>query len=410
MMAYIDPATGSMLFTLLVSVLGTGTYALRELRMKSRFFLSRGKSETNSENLPFVIFSDSKRYWNLFEPICDEFEKRGQTVTYYSMSEDDPALTKRYDHVICKYIGTGNKAFNTLNTIHADIILSTTPGLDVYQWRRSENAKWYSHILHMINDPATYRMFGLDYYDSVLLSGSYQINQIRELESLRSLPAKELEVVGMPYLDSMKERARSLRCKDDHETTILLAPSWGESSILQKYGGKIIKRLLETGYHIIIRPHPQSFESEKDLMNSLIKEFPASDQLEWNRDNDNFEVLSRADLLISDYSNVMFDFSFIFRKPFVYVDAIFDKSPYDACWLKEELWTFEVLPKIGSSLMPEDLDHLKERLDILINNESLQERINEVIEESWANIGTSAARTVDYLISKRSALLEMEGV
>jgi hypothetical protein len=106
----------------------------------------------------------------------------------------------------------------------------------------------------------------------------------------------------------------------------------------------------------------------------------------------------------------MFDFSFIFRKPFVYVDAIFDKSPYDACWLKEELWTFEVLPKIGSSLMPEDLDHLKERLDILINNESLQERINEVIEESWANIGTSAARTVDYLISKRSALLEMEGV
>lgn len=33
-----------------------------------------GKAVKNS--VPYVIFSDSKRYWNVFKPVCDEFEAR----------------------------------------------------------------------------------------------------------------------------------------------------------------------------------------------------------------------------------------------------------------------------------------------------------------------------------------------
>ena len=72
-----------------------------------------------------------------------------------------------------------------------------------------------------------------------------------------------------------------------------------------EYGKKIIDVLLQTGYHIIVRPHPQSFTSEKDLMEGLMKEYPDSEQLEWNRDADNFEVLKRSDILISDFSGVI---------------------------------------------------------------------------------------------------------
>ena len=70
MLLYIDPGTGSMLFTILIGIIGAGIYSLRMLWIKMRFMLSGGKAEMNGNRIPFVIFSDDKRYWKVFEPIC----------------------------------------------------------------------------------------------------------------------------------------------------------------------------------------------------------------------------------------------------------------------------------------------------------------------------------------------------
>ena len=82
MLLYIDPGTGSMLFTILIGVIGAGIYSLRMLWIKIRFLLSGGKVETSDIEIPFVIFSDDKRYWNVFEPICREMNKRGKDIVY----------------------------------------------------------------------------------------------------------------------------------------------------------------------------------------------------------------------------------------------------------------------------------------------------------------------------------------
>ena len=66
LVTYIDPGTGSMLFTILVGVLGAGLYAARNAAMKLRFFFSGGRQTKKSrERLPVAIFSDNKRYWNV---------------------------------------------------------------------------------------------------------------------------------------------------------------------------------------------------------------------------------------------------------------------------------------------------------------------------------------------------------
>ena len=44
---YIDPGTGSMLFTILISIIGAGIYSLRMLFIKIRYTLSSGKVETS---------------------------------------------------------------------------------------------------------------------------------------------------------------------------------------------------------------------------------------------------------------------------------------------------------------------------------------------------------------------------
>ena len=404
---YIDPGTGSMLFTVLIGILGAGGYLAREAFSKLRIRLSGGKV-TQKDRLPFAIFTDSKRYWNLFEPICDEFERRGEKITYLTASPDDPALNKAYIYVDCQFAGEGNKAFGKLNYLKADVLLSTTPGLDVYQWKRSKDVRWYVHVPHAASDIVLYRMYGLDYYDAVLLSGQYQIDQLRRLEQLRKLPAKEMELVGLPIFDGMLRRLEQAEPLPPHPTTVLLAPSWGKSSIFGRYGGRVIEALLSTGYHIIVRPHPQSFTSEKELIEGLMRDYPDSEQLEWNRDNDNFEVLRRSDLLISDFSGVIFDFALIFQKPVIYADTQFDKAPYDACWLDEELWTFTTLPKIGRQLTEDMLGDIKDVVDAVLTDQSYRHALAAAREETWAHQGEAARRITDYMINKRAALLQAD--
>ncbi len=410
MTLYIDPGTGSMLFTILIGIIGASIYSLRMLFIKLRFKLTGGKVSASSHKTPFVIFSDDKRYWSIFEPICKEMDKRGKDVVYLTGSADDPALKSTYQHVKAECIGKDNKAFARLNFLNASILLSTTPGLDVYQWKRSKEVQHYVHIPHAASEIILYRMFGIDYYDTILLSGEYQARDIRRLEQIRSLPEKELVTIGIPYMDKMAARLNEVGPAPEHERTVLLAPSWGASSIFSVYGGKIIDVLLKTGYHVIVRPHPQSFTSEKELMDKLMAEYPESEQLEWNRDTDNFEVLRRSDILISDFSGVIFDFTLIYDKPVIYTDPKFDLSPYDAWWMDTPLWTTSALPRIGCELTSENMENLKDLIDSCLTDPRYTEGRRSVKNETWEHRGEGAVRTVDYLLNKYEELTHMEEV
>lgn len=399
-----------MLFAILIGVIGTLNYVLKNGFVKLRFLLSSGKKvETNTDKIPIVIFSDDKRYWNIFDPICREFDRRGVDVVYMTASPDDPALENSYEHIKGEFIGQNNKAFARMNFLNAGIVFSTTPGLDVYQWKRSKDVQYYVHILHGANDLTGYRMFGVDYYDGILLSGEYQVQQVRDLEKLRDLPAKDVVKVGIPYMDEMAKRLHAAPAAvGGKERTVLLAPTWGQSSIFQKYGGRILEVLLQTDYHIIVRPHPQSFVSEKELMEKLMREYPQSDRLEWNRDNDNFDVLKRTDILISDFSGIVFEFAFVYDKPVIYADTEYDSSPYDSWWLDTPFWTFTALPRIGQKLTKDNLDNLKEMIDQCIQDKKYAEGRREASGETWENKGEGAVRTVDFLLRKYNELTKME--
>ena len=405
---YIDPGTGSMLFAILIGLLGVARFAFKGLWVKIRFLLSGGKQKDNIDKaIPIAVFSDDKRYWSVFEPLLRELDKRGVDCVYMTASEDDPGLKQTVmSHVKTEYIGPGNKAFAKLNFLKATILLSTTPGLDVYQWKRSKDVKYYVHIPHSPAEMTTYRMFGIDYYDALLLSGQFQIDDTRDLEAIRKLPAKELVLTGSPFMD---EKARKFKARlassdtganQNGTRTVLLAPSWGTSSILSRYGSEFIKDLLATGYHIIVRPHPQSFTSEKELMDKLMTEFPENDQLEWNRDSDNFDALNRSDILISDFSGVIFDFSLVFDKPVICADTEFDASPYDAWWLKRLPWGLSVIPRLGAKLTKENRADLKKMIDDCLEDESFTESRHQVRDEAWAYQGEGATRMADYLENK----------
>lgn len=402
---YIDPGTGSMLFTILLGVMGTSAFFIKKIIMKIKFRISGGKiKDTSDETIPYVIFSDNKQYWHVFKPICDEFERRGVDVSYWTASPDDPALTEEYRHIKCEFIGAGNKAYARLNAMRADICLSSTPGLQVYQWKRSKNVRLYVHILHEAGGTLQYRMFGLDAYDAVLLSGEFQIQEIRSIEEMRGLPPKELPIVGCPYMDELKIKVEKSEKIINAKRTVLLAPTWGSSALLSIYGEKIIDALINTGYRIMIRPHPQSMVSEKALIEKLMNEYPETDDLIWNFDNDNFEALNGADILITEYSGIIFDYAMVFNKPVIYTKYEFDQSPYDSIWLNKKTWRDEILPELGLPLKEEQFKDFKKVIDTVIESDQYIRGRDRARKEAWMHMGNGAAKTVSYLLEKSAEL------
>ncbi len=398
---YIDPGTGGMLFTILFGLFGVVIFAFRAVVMKVKFRLSGGKaSKINDQKIPVAIYTDHKRYWNVFEPLLDEFEKRHQNVIYLTGSEDDPVFSKKYEYIKGEFIGEGNKGFSKLNLLNASVVVSSTPSLDVFQWKRSKDVDCYIHIPHAPNDITLYRMFGIDHYDAIILSGGYQEDEVRKLEQLRGYPPKDVDLCGIPFMDQMKKRLETSGDLPPHDRTVLLAPSWGESSILSKYGEPFIDALIKTGYKIIVRPHPQSFVSEKELMDRLMNKYNDASKVVWNRDTDNFNVLRQSDILISDFSGVMFDFSLVFDKPVIYTRSFFDVSVYDAYWLEDELWMYKILPSIGLELNDKNMGDIKDLIDRCIDDPSFAEGRTKARSETWVHIGEGAERSVDFIMKK----------
>jgi len=405
---YIDPGTGSALFSILIGAAATIYFLGRAMIIKIKVVLSGGKPVALSVLAnPFVIYNEGKQYSNVFKPILDEFETRGVNVLYLTSSEDDPLLSEAYSFIKSEYIGEENKAFSRLNILNADVVLMTTPGLDVYQLKRSKGVKHYAHILHAPSDATMYRLFGIDYFDSVLLTGDYQASDIRILEQQRGIPAKQLVTTGCTYLDMYSSRIKNLPREENHKFTVLVSPSWGPSGILSHFGEKLLDPLVKTGLSIIIRPHPQSRKSEAAILEKLSKKYKNSQNLEWDFESENVYSLAKADIMISDFSGIIFDYCFLFNKPVIYVKQGFDLRPYDADDLGEDavekLWQFRTLKEIGIELKEEDFSRIENILKNAADSDKLRLAREKAKAIAWQHEGEAGKRIADFMLSASKA-------
>ena len=399
--AYIDPGTGSMLFSVLLCIITTIFFLIQTLWMKIKtLFTDRSLSK---EKTSFVIYSEGKKYDNVFLPILDEFEKREVPVVFYTSSQDDLVFEKNYKFVKSQFIGQGNKAFLKLAFLKADVCLMTTPHLDVFQLKRSKDVQHYCHIPHAIGDFCGYKLFGVDYYDSVLITTEHNIPQIREIEQKRELPEKELVVVGSPQLDFMKEHIKEVIPLPKEKFTVLFSPSWGESSVLARFGDKILEQLSKKNdWEIIFRPHPQSYTADKKLLDYLFEKYKNAENITVDKSYDNIPSMLKADIMISDFSGIVYEYTFLFNKPVLYSLQNANLEIYDISTLGRKTWKDEAIKKIGTELTSENIDDL---INVIQNTSGdKQANIQEIKDFAWQKQGEGAKNTVDFLIKKQEIL------
>ena len=398
---YIDPGTGSALFSILIGAAATLYFLSRALIIKLKVVLSGGKAaKETSAVYPYVIYCEGKQYWNVFKPVLEEFENRQIAICYFTSAKDDPVFDLTWNFVKPEFIGEGNKAFARLNFLHADLCLMTTPGLDVYQLKRSKMTGHYAHVLHAPVVATTYRLFGLDYFDSVLLTGNYQAEDLKTLENQRNIPKKQLVTVGCTYLDEYAAKIKNIPKEENHPFTVLLSPSWGSSALLSRYGEKLLDPLVNTGYRIIVRPHPQSKKSETEVLEKLASRY--KEKIIWDYESDNIYSLSKADIMISDFSGIVYDYVFLMDKPVIYVKQGLDIRAYDADDLGENavdrLWLFRTLSAIGIELKEEQFETIGEVIKNASDSELLKEARKKAREEAWQFPGEAGKRIADFII------------
>ena len=397
---YIDPGTGSAIFSITIGIAASVYFLARGIFLKLGIALFRKKQDIVFQ-YKYVIYAEDKRYWLFFETVLDELERREIEVYYFTTSEDDPVFSSNYKYIKGKYIGKGNKAYAFLNFLSAEFVLTTTPHLDVFQWKRSKNVKHYSNMIHAPGGALMYRLFSFDYFDSVLVPNEKEILELRMIERTRGTPEKQFVIVGNTFFDKCMEKINQIKNDDsqhDKNFTVLVSPSWGKSALLSSFGEKLLDPLSKTGWHIIIRPHPQSLIVEKKIIDTLIEKYKDCSNFEWDYNHENIYSLSRSDVMISDFSGIIFDYVFLFNKPVIINNQDLNINLFDAQDLQQEPYYLQSLKKIGLQFDSTVVENIKDIILNLSQDSQMQNIREEIKQNMWQHQGESGKLVVNFMI------------
>jgi len=178
---------------------------------------------------------------------------------------------------------------------------------------------------------------------------------------------------------------------------VLVSPSWGASAILTRYGEKLLDPLSASGWRIIIRPHPQSKKSEAAMLEHLQTRYKEAKNIEWDYERENIYSLNKADIMISDFSGIIFDYMFLRDKTVLYVNQNFDLRPYDADDLDHELWQFKTIKEAGIELKEEDFSRITEVIKNAGDSETLKIARNKARETAWQYPNEAGKRVFEFM-------------
>ena len=93
MILYIDPGTGGLIISLILSYFITLIVFFKKIIIKIVSFFSFKTSKKNDFSGEIVLFSEGKNYWNVFSPIIEQLVIKKQSFVYLSCDKKDPGLS-----------------------------------------------------------------------------------------------------------------------------------------------------------------------------------------------------------------------------------------------------------------------------------------------------------------------------
>lgn len=362
-------------------------------------------------NKHLVFYSEKSGFYKYFKDVIAYLIEKSNVVIHYVTNDPNDQvfeIAKTQKQIKPYYIGE-KRLITLFMKMDADIVVMTCPDLDKYHLKRSYVRNDIEYI-YMFHYPLSTHMVlqngALDHYDTIFCVGDFQFDEIRAAERVYNLPEKKLISAGYGQLEQLYNDYQKLDLKKREHPKILIAPSWQPDNILDSCLDSLLAQLLNHGYEVVVRPHPEYVKRYKPRMDQIVHKYENCEDsgLRFELDFTSNTSIFDSDVLITDWSGTAYEFSFVTLKPAVFIDTKPKINNPEYKRLGIEPLEFVLRSEVGIRVDPEKLDGLNEQIqNLLTSQDKYAKHIEEIREKYIANFGTSGQVGGQYILSQLKA-------
>jgi len=358
-----------------------------------------------------VFYAEDKSDYSYFEGLINYLTNQlNLNICYVTSDSCDPMLKLKSKRIRTFYINSLFAFFVPL--LDSKLLIMTMPDLHRFHIRRSLCGTHHVYIFHNIGSSFPVIRFGaLFYYDTIFSVGPHHLEEIRKQEELYSLPKKNLVNFGYYrvekaysiYRDHIQAQLKKEISPTDtsvDKVRILIGPSWGDDSILNFCGEKLIRILLESNYQVTVRPHPMTRKKTPRVLDALNQQFKNSNNYICEENIASLDSVYGSDLLISDWSGFAFEYALGTERPVLFVDVPQKIVNPRYKELGIEPIDVKIRYRIGKVLKVNELERADGIInDILQNKDHYREEIGKARTEFVYNFGNSSQAGANFIAS-----------
>lgn len=355
-------------------------------------------------NKHLVFYSESNGFYKYFSGTIDYILKNTNIVIHYITSDPEDKIfemAKTEPKIKPYYIGE-KKLITLMMKLDADVVVMTMPDLENFHIKRSYLRKDidYVYIPHGIgSNNLTMRTGAINNYSTVFCCGPRQKEEVEKTEIAYNLPKKNIVEWGYPLLDEMRKEYSKLPSSTSEKKTVLIAPSWQKDNIVDSCLDEMLGYLAGKDYRVIVRPHPQHVRHRAEQMQQLQEKYADNDNIIIQTDFSSTDTVFSADIMISDWSGVAWEFAFTTQKPMIFINTPMKVMNPEYQKIDTVPLNIDLRDKIGIDLDLDELNKLPETIEYLFeNSDAYYDKIGEILKQNVYNLGDSAPVGAKYII------------
>ncbi len=361
---------------------------------------------TCSKKRRIVFYAESPSSYRPYEELIKHLTMDLDiSICYLTSSSIDPILDTNNRNISSLYIGKGFIRTLVFMTLKAKLMIMTTPDLENLHIKRSRtHSVHYLYIFHsIVSTQMNYREKAFDHFDTIFCVGEHHVKELEMSEQIFKTKKKCLVEYGHGTLDNLVARYIKKEFKTNPKQ-VLIAPSWGNDGILNTCSEDLIEVLLNTGYFVILRPHPESYKFHKKKIDIIQQRF-IEKQFILETDLSKYDSYFNSSILISDWGGASLEYVFATCRPVIYIDVpakIKNPNFKTVPIIPIEIIIREV---VGKLVAVEQLDTIPSLIGELNQNQTaFQERIVNLRNKTIYNNGASAIVGGKYISNLLSSL------
>ncbi len=298
-----------------------------------------------------VFYAEGRGFYKYYQPIIEYLAERSDyKIDYVTSDPEDPILKQEQSAVRAYYIAQDKYLIPLFMKLDCDICLMTMPDLEKYHIKRSKVRSdiEYIYVAHgMGSNALTLRKGALDYYDTVFCVGIDSVREIQQMEALYVTQPKTLVETGYALLDQMIEQYQ-------------------------------IERFVE-----------------------MQERYAKDDNITIQTDFSSNSTVMDADLLITDWSDISFEYAFTTLKPVLFIDTPMKIMNPEYDKIEQKPINVTLRNVLGKAISVNDIDNILEiSTDMLKQKDMYRKQIADAREKHIFNIGKSRILSGKYIMKR----------